>query len=92
MFTSLLFALAPAAALAAPLIKQRDAIPGKYIVKFKSDAIIAFDSVMNTLEVAPEHQYSFQGFEGFAGTLSATELANLQASKSVSWLKIPQCI
>jgi hypothetical protein len=91
MLTSLFIALAPAVALAAPLLKQRDAIPGKYIVKFKSDAVFAFESVTNTLAVAPEHQYSFQGFEGFAGVLSATELAHLQASNSVSWLEL-QCI
>lgn len=83
MYTSLLLAL-PVAALAAPLVQQRNAIPGKYIVKLKDDTVSTLSSIKANLAKAPEHEYSFAGFNGFAGTLSATELANLQASSSVS--------
>ncbi|KAJ4295282.1 hypothetical protein N0V90_007293 [Kalmusia sp. IMI 367209] len=86
LYTSLLLALAPAAALAAPLIKQRDAIAGKYIVKFKSDAVSALSSITATIASTPDHEYAFEGFSGFAGSLSATELEKLQASDSVEYI------
>ncbi|KAF2449279.1 elastase-like serine protease [Karstenula rhodostoma CBS 690.94] len=88
MYTSLLLAIAPAAALAAPLLQQRDAIPGKYIVKFKSNAntLSTLTSMKGTLSEAPGYEYSFGGFNGFAGELSTTELAKLQASDSVEYI------
>ncbi|KAJ4359576.1 uncharacterized protein N0V89_000131 [Didymosphaeria variabile] len=86
MYTSLLLALAPAAALAAPLLQQRDALPGKYIVKMKSDTMSTMSSMTADLANVPEHEYSFSGFTGFAGTLSDTELANLKASSAVDYI------
>lgn len=84
MYRSLLLALAPAAVLAAPLIEQANPIPGKYIVKFKSNSFSALDSVKANLKNAPEHEYTIGSFSGFAGTLSTDELAKLQASSAVS--------
>ncbi|KAL5382319.1 hypothetical protein PMIN06_009923 [Paraphaeosphaeria minitans] len=88
MYSSLLLALAPVAALAAPLLEQRNAIPGKYIVKLKNKANTL--SVLASMKVAlfkePEYDYSFGSFNGFAGELSATELAKLQASGSVEYI------
>jgi len=83
MYTSLLLALLPAV-FAAPLIKQRDAkaIPGKYIVKFKGEVSV-MDAVRAEIANTPDHEYSFGGFNGFAGTLSAAELEKLQASDAV---------
>lgn len=90
MYTSLLLAIAPAAALAAPLLQQRDAIPGKYIIKFKSntDTVSALASVKVAVSEAPEHEYSFGDFNGFAGSLSSAEVAKLQVSDSVSMIDI----
>lgn len=83
MYTSLLLALVPSAVLAAPLLKQRNAIAGKYIVKFKSDTFSALSEIKSSISSAPDHEYSMEGFSGFAGTLSAKELEQLQASDSV---------
>ena len=83
MYTSLLLALAPAV-LAAPLIKQSNPIPGKYIVKFKTDAITSMSSIKAQIATAPEYEYTSTGFKGFAGALSAEELSKLQASSAVS--------
>lgn len=85
MYSSLLLALLPAA-FAAPLLKSRDAtlIAGKYIVKFKGDMhTSAIDEVKASLASAPDFDYAFTGFNGFAGTLSDEELAKLKASDSV---------
>lgn len=85
MYSSLLLALLPAA-FAAPLIKPRGSalIADKYIVKFKGDFHTeAFDDVKSTLSSKPDFEYSFGSFHGFAGTLSAAELAQLQASDAV---------
>ena len=83
MYTSLLLALAPAV-LAAPLIEQSNPIPGKYIVKFKDDAITAFGSIKAQISNAPEFEYTQTGFKGFAGSLSAEEVSKLQSDSSVS--------
>ena len=85
MYTSLLLALAPAV-LAAPLIQQSNPIPGKYIVKFKDDAITAFGSVKAQISNAPEFEYTQTGFKGFAGSLSAEEVSKLQADQSVEYI------
>ena len=85
MYSSLLLALLPAA-FAAPLIIPRDdtLIPGKYIVKFKGElSTTAIDDVKASIAETPDFTYSFGGFNGFAGTLSEEELANLQANDAV---------
>lgn len=85
MYSSLLFALLPAA-FAAPLLKVRDAsvIPGKYIVKFKGEvSAFAADEAKAEIANTPDFEYSFAGFNGFAGTLTDAEVAKLQANPSV---------
>ncbi|KAF2690018.1 elastase-like serine protease [Lentithecium fluviatile CBS 122367] len=89
MYSSLLLALLPAA-FAAPLIKPRDStlIAGKYIVKFKGEMhTSAIDEAKASLASAPDFEYSFGGFNGFAGTLSDDELAQLQASDAVEYIQ-----
>jgi hypothetical protein len=88
MYSALLLALLPAA-FAAPLIKPRaPLVAGKYIVKFKGEIhTTAIDEAKASLASAPDFEYSFGGFNGFAGTLSDEELAKLQASDSVSFPK-----
>ncbi|KAF1977475.1 subtilisin-like serine protease-like protein PR1A [Bimuria novae-zelandiae CBS 107.79] len=85
MYTSLLLAFAPAV-LAAPLIEQRNPIPGKYIVKLKTDTIASMGSVKAKLAETPEHEFTMNGFTGFAGTLSDAELATLKASSAVEYI------
>lgn len=85
MHISVLFALLPAA-IAAPLIKVKrdDVIPGKYIIKLKGDiSTFAEDQLKNFISTTPDFEYSLPGFRGFAGSLSAEELAQLQASSQV---------
>jgi hypothetical protein len=85
MYSSLVLALLPAA-FAAPLIKPRDAtlIADKFIVKFKGELhTAAIDDVKASLASTPDYEYSFGGFNGFAGTLSDSEIAQLQASDAV---------
>lgn len=88
MYTSLLLALLPAA-FAAPLIKPRadTLIAGKYIVKFKGEVLTAaVDEVKTMVASAPDFEYSFGGFNGFAGTLSEEELEKLQALDTVEYI------
>lgn len=89
MYTaSLLLALLPSA-FAAPLIIPRDTtlIPGKYIVKMKSDASKAdLDEAKALLANSPDHEYEFGGFNGFAGSVSATTVSKLQDLNAVEWI------
>jgi len=85
MYSSLILALLPAA-FAAPLLKPRDTtlIANKFIVKFKGELhTTAIDEVKAALANTPDFEYSFGGFNGFAGTLSDEELTQLQASDAV---------
>lgn len=89
MYSSLLLALLPAA-FAAPLIQPRDEtlIPGKYIVKFKGElSTTAIEEAKASVAETPDFTYSFSGFNGFAGTLSDEELANLQANDAVEFIQ-----
>lgn len=89
MHISVLFALLPAA-IAAPLIKVKrdDVIPGKYIIKLKGDiSTFAEDQLKNFISTTPDFEYSLPGFRGFAGSLSAEELAQLQASSQVDYIE-----
>lgn len=77
-------------ALAAPLLQvEQDAtvVPGQYIIKFKHDgsavSATAMQALTQSISKAPKFTYSFSGFQGFAGTLSDTELATLKASDYV---------
>ncbi len=78
--------------IAAPLLqvgKAAKVIPGQYIVKLKhNEATISTNAIRalkESLSVAPKFEYSSLGFHGFAGSLSATEIANLQASEHVCY-------
>ncbi|KAF2874489.1 alkaline serine protease P32 [Massariosphaeria phaeospora] len=89
MHSSLLLALIPTA-LAAPLIIPRDEtlIPGKYIVKFKGEVVTAaHDEAKALVDGTPDFEYSFGGFNGFAGTLSDEALAQLQTLDSVEYIQ-----
>jgi len=89
MYSSLLLALLPTT-FAAPLLRPRDAtlIANKFIVKFKGEVhTTAFDEVKASLASKPDFEYSFGGFNGFAGTLSDAELAQLQASDAVEYIQ-----
>ncbi|KAJ8118783.1 hypothetical protein OPT61_g310 [Boeremia exigua] len=81
-------------ALAAPLLNiehTATVIPDKYIVKLKYDeagvSTNADKALKQSLSVAPNYEYSYPGFRGFAGTLSATEIAMLQASEHVEYIQ-----
>lgn len=80
-------------ALAAPLLQVEEAatvIPGQYIVKLKHNkavtATAAVESIKQSLSIAPKFNYALPEFQGFAGTLSAAEVAGLQASDLVRLL------
>ncbi|KAL6712152.1 hypothetical protein ACN47E_000029 [Coniothyrium glycines] len=78
------------AASAAPLIKAKrgDAIAGKYIVKLKGDmSIQSTDDIKASVEATPDHEYTMSGFRGWAGSLSAAEVAQLQALDDVEWIE-----
>lgn len=62
----------------APIIQPRGAqvLPGKYIVKFKQGTPI--DETVNNLPVEPDHIYDGGAFTGFASTLGADTLSDLQ--------------
>ena len=88
---SLLLALLPTA-LAAPLLahpRGTQVIPNKYIVKMKVDASQAdLDAAKALLTNAPDHEYGFGGFNGFAGTVSAATVTKLQQTEAVRILTV----
>jgi subtilisin family serine protease len=72
MQLSLFLALLPLA-FGAPIITPRagQVIPGKYIIKLKSDVATAVaDKVHDLLEKEPEHTWDFGGFSGFGVEVS----------------------
>lgn len=74
-------------AFAAPLAEhgRDDLIPGKYIVKFKTDLRSSAEQDLRASVAAPfDFEYSLEGFTGFAATLSDEEVTNLQSSDLVS--------
>lgn len=74
-------------AIAAPLLQvDHDAtvVQGQYIVKLKQDVATVYTMALKqSLSTAPMFEYSLAEFHGFAGFLSNTELAKLQASDQV---------
>jgi hypothetical protein len=63
------------------------AINDRYIVKLKNHVVTyAADNLRASLENYPTHVYSEIGFHGFAGILSADEVAHLQSSDHVCHL------
>ncbi|CAI6320168.1 unnamed protein product [Periconia digitata] len=86
MYKSLFLSLLPAA-FAAPLVTPRDAsiIPGKYIVKFKGEMSANAVSEV-TASIAKKPDFTYNIFNGFAGSLSDEEVANLKANPSVEYI------
>ena len=85
MHYSLILALLPYA-LAAPLITPRGTalIPGKYIVKLKAEASKEnLEEAKALLTSAPDHEYEFGDFSGFAGSISPSTVSKLQALDAV---------
>lgn len=77
-------------ALAAPLLTVEPTatvVPGHYIVKLKQEQAAfstnAIESMKKSLSTPPKFEYSIDGFHGFAGQLSDTELADMKASEHV---------
>jgi hypothetical protein len=76
--------------LAAPLLQVESAatvVSGQYIVKIKQNEVSAAENgisaLTQSLSTPPKFEYSLDGFRGFAGQLSDTELDKLRASKYV---------
>ncbi|KAF2001931.1 subtilisin-like serine protease-like protein PR1A [Amniculicola lignicola CBS 123094] len=89
MHASLLLALLPSA-LAAPLIIPRGSalVPGKYIVKFKSDASESnLEEAKALLAHTPDHDYDFGAFKGFSGSVSSKTISKLQALDAVEYIQ-----
>ena len=77
--------------LAAPLLHAEPAaavVSGHYIVKIKQNEVSAAENGISTLtqslSIPPRFEYSLDGFRGFAGQLSDSELDKLQASEYVT--------
>jgi hypothetical protein len=83
--TTLLLALLPAV-FAAPVITPRDAklIPGKYIVKMKSDASKEDVEEAKKSFAKVDYEYDFAGFKGFAGEVPTDSVSTFEASDAVS--------
>jgi hypothetical protein len=68
----ILAALLPLA-LSAPVIRPRagQAIPGKYIVKMKNDALEDIvEQALKFLSKSPDHVYGFGKYKGFAAEMA----------------------
>ncbi|KAI1641636.1 subtilisin-like protein [Daldinia loculata] len=97
MRTAAFFALLPLAFAApakrsapAPLIKPRGSqlIEGKYIVKlYENAAITALDETMGTFQGDADHVYNVEGFKGFASSLTADHLEQLQNHPDVEFIE-----
>ncbi|KAF2744712.1 subtilisin-like serine protease-like protein PR1A [Sporormia fimetaria CBS 119925] len=88
MYTSFVLALLPSA-LAAPLIIPRGSalVPDKYIVKMKSDASKEdLENAKALLSNAPDYDYEFGGFNGFAATVAPSTVTKLQKLNAVEWI------
>jgi subtilisin family serine protease len=96
MRAATLLALLPLAAAAparrsspAPIIRARDAqlVEGKYIVRMKSDSIQAsVTSAISSIAADADYTYS-KSFNGFAASLSESELKALQADPNVDYIE-----
>ncbi|KAF2706449.1 subtilisin-like serine protease-like protein PR1A [Pleomassaria siparia CBS 279.74] len=77
-------------ALAAPIITPRagTVIPGKYIVKFKEDAVGDFvEAALKLLSNSPDHVYGFGKYNGFAGTISDSLVQVIAALDAVEYIE-----
>lgn len=86
---SFLLALLPTA-IAAPLLIPRDStlIADKYIVKLKAGTTESdVEEAKGLLANAPDFEYNFGSFKGFAGYLSPDAVSKLQASGAVEWIQ-----
>lgn len=88
MHTSVLLALLPYV-LAAPLITPQGVqlVPGKFIVKLKAEATKEnLEEAKALLTNAPDHEFDFGGFTGFAGSISPATITKLQALDAVEYI------
>lgn len=76
--------------LAAPLLRVEQGstvLSGQYIIKFNQNegaaSASAFQALTQSLSMAPKFEYSLSGFQGFAGTLTESEVSKLEASEYV---------
>jgi hypothetical protein len=86
------FALAaPTIQTRAPIILPREghAVPGKWILKMKNDALgHLLEDIFTKLNKDPEHVYEFGKFKGFSAELSDNLVEVLSRMPGVSELKI----
>ncbi|KAF2840346.1 secreted protein 2 [Patellaria atrata CBS 101060] len=86
---ALLLAALPLA-LAAPVITPRagQIIPGKYIVKMKSNAAQEIvDRALAMLDNGADHKYEFGSFRGFSATIPDAVLKLMQALPGVDYIE-----
>ncbi|OCK80105.1 subtilisin-like serine protease-like protein PR1A [Lepidopterella palustris CBS 459.81] len=77
-------------AFAAPILTPRagQVIPGKYIIKMKSDAAQELlDEALSFLECEADHVYGFGDFKGFAGQLSDSLVQLIAALPGVDYVE-----
>lgn len=95
MRTSILLASVLSLAYAAPVTNDAPviaaraghAIPGKYIVKMKNDAVSdIINKALAFLDKDPDHVYEFGNYKGFAGELSDNIVKLLQKLPGVRFL------
>jgi hypothetical protein len=88
LIAALPFALAaPTIQTRAPIILPREghAVPGKWILKMKNDALgNLLQDIFNLLNKDPEHIYGFGNFKGFSAELSDSLVDILSRMPGVS--------
>jgi subtilisin family serine protease len=78
------------AAFAAPVVTPRAGhpIPGRYIVKMKSDAAQdVVEHAISLLAQAPKHRYSFGKYRGFAADIADDVVEALQKLDQVDYIE-----
>lgn len=95
-FRTLIAVLAAAAwACAAPTLKHRDVVPGKYIITLKPgvqlEQHISWASAVHTqspkrraVDTGVSHQYSIQDFSAYAGAFDEATIEQIRNSEDVS--------
>ncbi|KAH7135755.1 peptidase S8/S53 domain-containing protein [Dendryphion nanum] len=91
LLAALPFALAaPTISPRAPLIVPRNGspIPGKFIVKFKNDALNdIFERAVGFLKNGAEHKFEFGNFKGFSAEIDDSIVDLLRLLPGVEWIE-----
>lgn len=77
-------------AIAAPVITPRvgQVIPGKYIVKFKNDALQdVVEGALNMLQKSPDHVFGFGKYKGISGEISDSVVELLAKLPGVEYIE-----